>query len=75
MKKIKLQREWSGCYTYEHYTIEKEECCLGGSKCYWYCDQLATGTQFRTLKGVRKALELKLKGQLTSVALEECSDM
>lgn len=72
---IKLTREWSGCYSYNHFIIQKEECHLGGSQNYWYCDQLAKDKPFRTLKGVKKAIELKLDGKLTRMVLEECGDM
>lgn len=75
MKKIRFTREWAGCYTYEYYTIEKEECHLGGGQNYWYCDQLAKGKPFRTLKGVKRAIELKEKNGLSRGLLEECSDM
>lgn len=72
---IRLTREWSGCYSYEHYIIQKDECHLGGSQNYWYCDQVAKGKPFRTLKGVKRAIELKQKRELTQTLLEECSDM
>lgn len=75
MKKIRLTREWTGCYSYNHFIIQKEECHLGGSQNYWYCDQLAKYKPFRTLKGVRRAIELKEKNELSRGLLEECSDM
>ena len=72
---IKLTRQWAGCYTYKHFTIEKDQSHLMGSQDYWWCDQVAKGRPFRTLKGVKQAIELKEKGQLSSMLLEECLDM
>jgi hypothetical protein len=72
---IKLTKEYAGYYTYKHYTIEKEECHLGGSQNYWYCDQLAKNKPFRTLKGIKLAIELKEKNELSRGLLEECSDI
>ena len=61
MSKIRLTKVEDaryGCkarYEWEGHDIEADDCCLGGGCCYWYCETLFKGSQFRTLKGLKKS--------------------
>jgi hypothetical protein len=81
MTKIKLTRienagyKCKAVYEWNGHTIEGDDVALYGGKCYWYCDTLFKGRAFRTLKGLKKAIELKVENKLTNWQLEECEDM
>lgn len=65
----------SAVYEWEGYTIERDASCLSGGVKYWYCDLFKNG-QFRTLKGVKKAIQTYLeKGRkLTPWELTLCEE-
>lgn len=62
-------------YEWQNNTIYGDDACLGGGELYWYCEPLFKGRMFRTLKGIKKAIELHLEGKLTSQELEWCEEM
>ena len=59
----------SATYEWEGHIIERDDACLSGGNLYWYCDTLFKGRQFRTLKGIRKAIEKYQEGTLTDLEL------
>lgn len=81
MKMIKLKKVESAPYkcraTYEWngHIIEGDDIGFSGGGCYWYCKDLFGLKGFRTLKGLRKAIELKVENKLNVYNLEECCDM
>lgn len=78
IKLIKVEEAAYKCkavYEWEDQTIFGDDSCLGGDRCYWHCEPLFKGHNFRTLKGVKKALELYQSGELTKQALEDCEEL
>ena len=80
MKKIKLVKveearyKCKAVYEWEDNTIYGDDCCISGDSCYWYCEPLFEGHKFRTLKGIRLAIELYLDKDLDKCALEYCKE-
>jgi hypothetical protein len=77
IKLTKVQDAFYGTkaiYEWEGHEISGDDCCLGGGIKYWYCETLFKNSQFRTLRGLRKAIELKVNGELTWLKLQECED-
>ena len=73
----KVQDAGYGCkaiYEWDGHEISGDDSCFAGGIKYWYCDTLFKGSQFRTLKGLRKAIELKLDGKLTWLELQYCEE-
>lgn len=64
----------SATYEWEGHIIERDGSCLAGGNKYWYCDTLFKGHAFRTLKGIRKAIQLKVEGKLTERELMWCEE-
>ena len=78
--KIKLNKVAEGgykcraTYEWEGHIIEGDDVALGGGCRYWYCETLFKDRQFRTLKGLKRAIQLKVEGKLTNWLLSECED-
>jgi len=78
--KIKLTRvenapyKCHATYEYKDNTIECDSISLSGDRCYWTCEPMFKGVMFRTLKGVRHAIELKENGELNAINLQWCEE-
>ena len=81
MTKIKLTKvqeaayKCKAVYEWNDNTIEGDDGGLSGDNCYWYCEPLFKGHSFRTLKGIRKAIELYVENKLDSLELEYCKEL
>jgi hypothetical protein len=79
--KIKLRKveaggyETKATYEWEGHTIEGDAYNIGaGWGSYWYCDTLFKGSKFRTLRGLKHAIQLKVDGKLNKWNLMSCED-
>lgn len=66
-----------GChatYEWEGHIIEADADTNFNGGYIWHCDTLFKGYMFRTLKGIRKAIELKQIGNLSKYLLEQCTE-
>ena len=78
---IKLKRienapyQCRATYEWKGHRIEGDDICFSGGSCCWYCQDLFGSKGFRTLKGLKKAIELKEKNELNEWSLYECMDL
>lgn len=79
MKKIKLTKveaapyKCSATYEWEGYEITRNVGHLSGDRADWNCE-LFKGHYFRTLKGLKHAIQLYVEGKLNSVNIEWCEE-
>lgn len=80
MTKIKLTKaeaapyKCSATYEWECNEISRDDSHFLGDANFWYCEPLFEGHRFRTLKGVKHAIQLYVDGELNSVNLEWCEE-
>lgn len=79
-RKVKLTKAEAAAYkgraTYEWegHIIESDDCDNFNGGYPWHCDTLFKGRTFRTLRGIRKAIQLKVEGKLTPMQLDWCEE-
>ena len=64
----------SATYEWEGHIIERDQCGLSGDNLYWYCKTLFKNRSFRTLIGLKKAIQMKIDGTLTDLELSWCEE-
>lgn len=80
MTKIKLTKvedapyKCSATYEWNGHIIERDDSHFAGERCYWFCDTLFEGKMFRTLKGLRHAIQLYADGELNDMELGFCEE-
>lgn len=62
-------------YEWEGHIIEADTDTNFNGGYIWYCKTLFKDRMFRTLRGLKRAIQLKVEGKLTNYLLEECEDI
>ena len=80
MEKIKLTKveaapyKCSATYEWNCHIIQKDCAPFSSSEWCWHCNTLFGDRTFRTLRGLKHAIQLHVEGKLNSINIEDCEE-